>query len=140
MLADNQVQAKAGPTAEYDVLRSEEEVALRQEDLLAARNTFSQDAQSLKSKISRSFNEQLAAIEVVPTTNCPSHGPPNSASDIMNRHGALQVEELAGKEPDTAATIDREARLVYARSSQADEVCQSAGGARMFVWQRPRSL
>jgi hypothetical protein len=38
------------------VLRSEQEVALRQKDLLAACNAFSQDTQSLKSKISRSFN------------------------------------------------------------------------------------
>jgi outer membrane protein TolC len=71
LLEDNKAETKTGPAAQYDVLRSEEEVALRQQDLLAAQNTFSQDAQSLKAKISRSFNEDLAAVEVNPTDRLP---------------------------------------------------------------------
>ena len=67
LLADYQTRHGA----EYDVLRSEQEVASRQQDLLAAQNTFSQDAWSLKAKISRSFNEELAAVELVPTDQLP---------------------------------------------------------------------
>jgi len=63
LLEDNKAETRTRPTTQYDVLRGEEEVALRQQDLLAAQNTFSQDAQSLKAKISRSFSEDLAAIE-----------------------------------------------------------------------------
>jgi len=96
LLADNQAQAKTAHTAEYDVLRSEEEVALRQQDLLAARNTFSQDAQSLKSKVSRSFNEQLAAVEVVPTDKLPEP----RADDVPSLADALR--EAAKRRPEIA--------------------------------------
>ena len=71
LLEDNKTETNTGPAAQYDVLRSEEEVALRQQDLLAAQDTFSQDAQSLKAKISRSFSEDLAAVEVIPTDRLP---------------------------------------------------------------------
>jgi len=76
------------------VLRSEEEVALRQQDLLAARNTFSQDAQSLKSKISRSFNEQLAAVDVVPTDRLPEP----RTTDVPSLADALK--EAAKRRPE----------------------------------------
>jgi outer membrane protein TolC len=75
LLEDNQVELKIGAVAQYDVLRSQEEVALRQEDLLAAQNTFSQDAQSLKAKISKSFNEELAKVEIAPTDKLPEPHP-----------------------------------------------------------------
>ena len=94
LLTDNQAQAKTSPTAEYNVLRSEEEVALRQQDLLAARNTFSQDAQSLKSKISRSFNEQLAAVDVVPTDRLPEP----RTTDVPSLADALK--EAAKRRPE----------------------------------------
>jgi outer membrane protein TolC len=75
LLEDNQVELKIGAVAQYDVLRSQEEVALRKQDLLAAQNTFSQDAQSLKAKISKSFNEQLATVEIAPTDRLPEPHP-----------------------------------------------------------------
>lgn len=71
LLEDNQAQTENGPTARYNALRSEEEVALRQQDLLAAQNAFSQDAQSFKAMISRSYTEELAAVEVDPTDRLP---------------------------------------------------------------------
>jgi hypothetical protein len=58
----------------------------------------------------------------------------DSASDIMNRYGALEVEELIGREPNTAAMIGKETPLVYPSSIQAGRLRQSGGGARMFVW------
>ena len=75
LLENNQVELKIGAVAQYDVLRSQEEVALRKQDLLAAQNTFSQDAQSLKAKISKSFNEQLATVEIAPTDRLPEPHP-----------------------------------------------------------------
>jgi outer membrane protein TolC len=75
LLGDNQVELKIGAVAQYDVLRSQEEVALRQQDLLAAQNTFSQDAQSLKARISKSFNEELATVEIAPTDRLPEPHP-----------------------------------------------------------------
>jgi outer membrane protein TolC len=75
LLADNQAPsggtAKSGPAVEYDVLRSQEEVALRQQVLLAAQNNFSQDGQSLKAKLSKSFTEELASVEIIPADRLP---------------------------------------------------------------------
>jgi outer membrane protein TolC len=75
LLENNQTELKIGAVAQYDVLRSQEEVALRKQDLLAAGNTFSQDAQSLKAKISKSFNEELARVDIVPTDKLPEPHP-----------------------------------------------------------------
>ena len=94
LLKDNQAEAKTGPSARYDVLRSQEEVALQQQDLLAAQNLFFQDAQSLKAKISRSFNEELAAVDVVPTDRLPDP----RAGDVPSLAEALR--EAATRRPE----------------------------------------
>ena len=75
LLENNQTELKIGAVAQYDVLRSQEEVAQRKQDLLAAGNTFSQDAQTLKAKISKSFNEELARVDIVPTDKLPEPHP-----------------------------------------------------------------
>jgi hypothetical protein len=62
LLENNQAAGKTGPVAQYDVLRSQEEVALRQQDLLEA-------------QISKSYNEELAAVEVVPSDRLPEPHP-----------------------------------------------------------------
>jgi outer membrane protein TolC len=48
---------------------------LRQQVLLAAQSTFSQDAQSLKAKISTSFSEELATVEITPSDRLPEPRP-----------------------------------------------------------------
>jgi outer membrane protein TolC len=68
-------QAEVGSAAEYDELRSEEEVALRQQDLLKAQDTFAQDAKVLKVKLCRDFTEDLAIVEVVPSDPLPDPQP-----------------------------------------------------------------
>jgi outer membrane protein len=75
LLEDNQMELKIGAVAQYDVLRSQEEVALRKQDLLTAGNTFSQDAQTLKAKISKSFNDELAKVDILPTDKLPEPHP-----------------------------------------------------------------
>jgi outer membrane protein TolC len=75
LLDSNQAELKMGAVAQYDVIRSQEEVAARQQDLLAAENTFSQDAQSMKAKISKTFNEELATVEISPTDQLPEPHP-----------------------------------------------------------------
>jgi outer membrane protein TolC len=75
LLDSNQAELKIGAVAQYDVLRSQEEVANQQQVLLVAQNTFSQDAQSLKAKISKSFNEELATVEISPTDKLPEPHP-----------------------------------------------------------------
>jgi outer membrane protein TolC len=75
LLENNQAEAKMGAVAQYDVIRSKEEVASRRQDLLIARNAFSQDAQSLKAKISKSFNEELATVQIILTDHLPDPHP-----------------------------------------------------------------
>jgi outer membrane protein TolC len=94
LLADNQGEAKSGPAAQYDVLRSQEEVALRQHVLLAAQHTFSQDGQSLKAKLSKSFNEELASVEIIPSDRLPEPRP----QDVPTLAEALK--EAASHRPE----------------------------------------
>jgi outer membrane protein TolC len=94
LLADNQGAAKSGPAAQYDMLRSQEEVALRQQVLLAAQNTFSQDGQSLKAKLSKSFNEELAKVEIIPSDRLPEPRP----DDVPTLAEALR--EAASHRPE----------------------------------------
>jgi outer membrane protein TolC len=75
LLESNQTELKMGAVAQYDVLRSQEEVADQQQALLVAQNTFSQDAQSMKAKISKSFNEELATVEIAPSDRLPEPHP-----------------------------------------------------------------
>jgi outer membrane protein len=79
LLDDNEAAAKIGHGSEssvpYDMLRSQEAMALCQQDLIEAQSAFSQDAQSLKATISRSFNEQLATVEIVPSEQLPQPRP-----------------------------------------------------------------
>ncbi|MGA2117713.1 MAG: TolC family protein [Bryobacteraceae bacterium] len=94
LLADNQRAAKSGPAAQYDMLRSQEEVALRRQVLLAAQNAFSQDGQSLKAKLSKSFNEELAKVEIVPSDRLPEPSP----EDVPTLAEALR--EAASHRPE----------------------------------------
>jgi len=94
LLEGNEQELKMGAVAKYDVLRSQEEVAARQQDLLAAGNTFSQDAQSLKAKISRTFNGQLATVDIAPTDRLPEPHP----DDVPPLDEALR--EAAGHRPE----------------------------------------
>ena len=75
LLEGNEAELKIGAVAQYDVLRSQEEVADQQQVLLAAGNTFSQDAQSMKAKISKSFNEELATVDLAPSDRLPDPHP-----------------------------------------------------------------
>jgi outer membrane protein len=94
LLTDNQDGGKTGPAARYDVLRSQEEVALRRQVLLAAQDTFSQDGQSLKAKLSKRFNEELARVEIVPSDRLPDPRP----DDVPTLAEALQ--EAASHRPE----------------------------------------
>jgi len=67
---------------------------LRQQDLLEAQNIFSEHAQSLKAKISKSYNEELAAVEVVPSDRLPEPHP----DDVPDLAEALR--EAASHRPE----------------------------------------
>lgn len=94
LLESNQARLKIGAVAQYDVLRSQEEVAARDQDLMAAQSTFSQDAQSLKAKISKKFSEELAKVEIAPTDRLPEPRP----DDVPGLAEALR--EAASHRPE----------------------------------------
>jgi outer membrane protein TolC len=94
LLDSNEAELKMGAVAQYDVLRSQEEVANQQQALLVAQNTFSQDAQSLKAKISKSFSEELATVEISPTDKLPEPHP----DDVPSLDEALH--EAASHRPE----------------------------------------
>jgi outer membrane protein len=75
LLGDQQTLAKIGNVAEFDMLRTREEVAARQQELQAAEATFAQDSQTLKAQVSKTFNGELAAVEIDPTDNLPEPHP-----------------------------------------------------------------
>jgi len=58
----------------------------------------------------------------------------DKAAEIMNRHNAIEVEELIGREPNTGSMIDENMPAVRDISAQTGRTRQSGGGARMFVW------
>lgn len=58
-----------------------------------------------------------------------------SAREIMNQHGAIEVEELTGAAPDLAGVMGGGAPLAYTGlTAQTGRTRQSGGGARMFTW------
>jgi outer membrane protein TolC len=94
LLESNQAELKIGAVAQYDVLRSQEEVADQRQALLVAGNTFSQDAQSMKANISKSFNEELATVDIAPSDRLPEPHP----DDVPTLAEALR--EAASHRPE----------------------------------------
>jgi len=64
----------------------------------------------------------------------------SSAAAIMNRHGAITVEELIGREPGNGRIAGASLPLVREEmpsihdTTQTGRIRQSGDGARMFVW------
>jgi outer membrane protein len=92
LLADNQTEANIGAVARLGVVQSEEEVATRQQDLLTAGNQYAQDQQQMKATISKSFNGELAAVQIDPTNQLPNPRP----NDVPPLNDAIK-EGLANR-------------------------------------------
>jgi hypothetical protein len=58
----------------------------------------------------------------------------DKAAEIMNRHGAIEVEELIGREPNPGSVIGESMSPANDGSSQTGRTRQTGGGARLFVW------
>jgi hypothetical protein len=56
------------------------------------------------------------------------------AAAVMNRRGAMEVEELIGREPGTGSLSVGSTPPVLDSGAQTGRVRQSGGGARMFAW------
>jgi hypothetical protein len=58
----------------------------------------------------------------------------DSVVDLMNNHGAVEVEEFAGREPLTSTATSGSIFPGDFSAPQTGRVRQSGGGARLFVW------
>lgn len=56
------------------------------------------------------------------------------AADIMNRRGAVEIEETEGAEPHLPAVIHENASPMVETSVMAGRIRQPGGGACVFVW------
>jgi outer membrane protein TolC len=120
--------------AQYDVVRSQEEVALRQQDLLLADNVFSQDAQSLKAKISKSFSAELAMVEILPTDHLPEPHPEDvpplaeALREAESRRPKIEQAELNLRNQEIAIRITRN-RLLPSLDAYASYNLSGEGAA-----------
>lgn len=134
LLEDNQAEAQIGAVAQYDVVRSQEEVALRQQDLLVAQNLFSQDAQSLKAKISKSFSAELAMVEILPTDHLPEPHPEDvpplaeALRQAESRRPKIEQAELNLRNQEIAIRITRN-RLLPSLDAYASYNLSGEGAA-----------
>jgi hypothetical protein len=58
----------------------------------------------------------------------------DTATEIMNRHGAVELEEINALRPDLPTSDQGEETLVHAPSVQIGRVRSPGSGARLFVW------
>ncbi len=58
----------------------------------------------------------------------------DAAAAIMNRHGAVEVEESSGPEPDLPNAIREPMTSAHASPVQAGRVREPGDGACFFVW------
>jgi hypothetical protein len=58
----------------------------------------------------------------------------DTATEIMNRHGAVESEEISAMQPQFSTSDQGEATPVHAPSVQIGRVRAPGSGARMFVW------
>jgi outer membrane protein len=80
--------------ATSDLLSTQKDVVARQQDLLAAQNTFDQDSQSLKAEICKDFSVELANSRIIPADSLPEP----RADDTPSLAEALQ--EAARNRPE----------------------------------------
>jgi hypothetical protein len=58
----------------------------------------------------------------------------DAAAEIMNRHHALEIEELSTSEPHLPGTEHQAMAPVRDSSGPAGRFRSEGGGARLFVW------
>ncbi len=58
----------------------------------------------------------------------------DAAASIMNRHGAIEVEESSGPEPQLQAVAHESMTPMRSSPVQAGRVREPGGGAGLFVW------
>ena len=63
-----------------------------------------------------------------------------TAADIMNRHGAVEIEETSGPEPQLPDVVRESMTPMRNSPVQAGRIREPGGGAGLFVWRKERNI
>jgi outer membrane protein len=80
LLEKQRLEVQVRAVAASDLLSTQKDVVARQQDLLAAQNTFDQHSQSLKAEICKTFSVALAKSRIIPTDSLPEPRPDDTPS------------------------------------------------------------
>jgi outer membrane protein len=75
LLSDNKRQVEIGTLAPIEVVRAESEVAARQQDLIVAQTNLQQQAELIKTALSKQVGPELAAAQIIPEDSLPQPHP-----------------------------------------------------------------
>jgi outer membrane protein len=75
LVEDDKKQVQIGTLAPLDVVQAESELASDQQQLIVARTSYLQQAEMIKTMISKRVTPVLAGVEVEPTNNLPEPSP-----------------------------------------------------------------
>ncbi|MBZ5543133.1 MAG: TolC family protein [Acidobacteriia bacterium] len=87
LLSDNKRQVEIGTLAPIEVVRAESEVAGRQQDLIVAQTNLQQQAEIIKTALSKQVGPELAGAQIVAQDNLPE---PQS-DDVPSLDEALKL-------------------------------------------------
>jgi len=109
LLSDNKRQVEIGTLAPIEVVRAESEVAARQQDLIVAQTNLQQQAEIIKTALSKQVDPELASAQIAPADQLPEPKP----DDVPPLEEALrlaaanrpELEQLDAKLLDQRYTI-----------------------------------
>jgi outer membrane protein len=87
LLDDNKKQVEIGTLAPIEVVRAESAMATNQQTLIVAQTTLKQQAESLKTELSKQVGPDLEGIEISPTDKFPEP----QADDVPTLEEALRL-------------------------------------------------
>jgi outer membrane protein len=109
LYSDNKRQVEIGTLAPIEVVRAESEVAARQQDLIVAQTSLQQQAELVKTALTKQVTPDLASVPIAADDHLPEPKPDDVASvDQALKLAAKnrpEVEQLRLKEYDQHITI-----------------------------------
>ena len=109
LLSDNKRQVEIGTLAPIEVVRAESEVAARQQDLIVAQTNLQQQAELIKTALSKQVDPELAGAKIVPENKLPEpmtdDVPPVEEALRLAAANRPELEQLDRKMVDQDYTI-----------------------------------
>jgi outer membrane protein len=109
LLSDNKRQVEIGTLAPIEVVRAESEVAARQQDLIVAQTNLQQQAELIKTALSKQVDPELASAKIVTENKLPEPRvddvPPVEEALRLAAANRPELEQLDRKMVDQDYTI-----------------------------------